>query len=97
MTADTLRAPEGESAAVGGGWATILWDDPVSPQGLVVRVLMRRLGHSRERATALMHQAERDGRAAVAHGTREAQEMHVAALHTEGLVATLEPMPGARA
>jgi ATP-dependent Clp protease adaptor protein ClpS len=97
MTADTLRAPESETAAIGGGWATILWDDPVSLQGFVVRVLMRRLGHSRERATALMHQAEREGRAAVAHGSREAQEMHVAALHAEGLVATLEPVPGAAA
>nr|WP_241429256.1 ATP-dependent Clp protease adaptor ClpS [Agrococcus sp. ARC_14] len=68
----------------------MLWDDPVTLQPYVVRVLMHRFGHSRDRAQELMEQAERDGRAAVAHGSREAQEMHVAGLHADGLVATLE-------
>lgn len=75
---------------LGGDWATMLWDDPVSLQTYVVRVLMRRFGHSPARAQELMELAERDGRTAVAHGSREEQEMHVAGLHADGLVATLE-------
>lgn len=71
-------------------WATILWDDEVTLQPYVVHVLMRRFGASRERAGELMELAQRDGRVAVAHGAREEQEMHVAGLHADGLLATLE-------
>lgn len=71
-------------------WSTLLWDDPVSLQSYVVHVLRRRLGLGRERAVELMLLAEHDGSAAVAHGPREEQEMLVAALHTDGLLATLE-------
>lgn len=75
---------------LGGDWATMLWDDPITLQPYVVRVLMRRFGYSRARAHELMALAERDGRTAVAHGAREEQEMHVAGLHADGLIATLE-------
>ena len=75
-------------------WATVIWDDPVTLRPYVLRVLMRRFGHSAARADELTAQAEREGRAAVAHGAREEQEMHVAGLHADGLVATLERMPG---
>ncbi|WP_072313240.1 ATP-dependent Clp protease adaptor ClpS [Agrococcus sp. Marseille-P2731] len=99
-----MRAADGETAtdaaagtsttpsesALGGEWSTMLWDDPVSLQPYVVRVLMRRFGYSRDRAHELMQLAERDGRTAVAQGSREEQEMHVAGLHADGLVATLE-------
>jgi ATP-dependent Clp protease adaptor protein ClpS len=71
-------------------WSTLLWDDPVTLQRHVVHVLQRRLGLSRERAAELMHLAERDGSTPVAHGPREEQEMLVAGLHADGLVATLE-------
>lgn len=71
-------------------WATILWNDEVTLQSYVVHVLVRRFGCSRERAGELMELAERDGRAAVARGAREEQEMHVAGLHADGLLATLE-------
>lgn len=94
MSADTAETQHVAATATGGEWATMLWDDPVTLQSYVVHVLMRRFGHSRERAHELMAQAERDGRAAVAHGAREEQEMHVAGLHADGLVATLERMPG---
>lgn len=86
--------PGQQEAPLGGSWATMLWDDPVSLQPYVVRVLMRRFGYSRERAQELMELAERDGRTAVAHGSREEQEMHVAGLHADGLVATLERVAG---
>lgn len=82
-------ARPGESK-LGGDWATMLWDDPITLQPYVVRVLMRRFGYSRARAHELMALAERDGRTAVAHGAREEQEMHVAGLHADGLIATLE-------
>lgn len=71
-------------------WATILWDDKITLQPYVVHVLERRFGASRERAAELMQLAQRDGRVAVAHGAREEQEMHVAGLHADGLLATLE-------
>lgn len=71
-------------------WATVLWDDEITLQPYVVRVLERRFGCSREGAQALMESAQRDGRAIVAQGSREEQEMHVAGLHGDGLLATLE-------
>lgn len=95
MTADTTEAPVVETTATGDDWATVLWDDPVTLRPYVVRVLMRRFGCSAERAEQLTATAEREGRAAVAHGAREEQEMHAAGLHADGLVATVERMPGA--
>ncbi|WP_405217337.1 ATP-dependent Clp protease adaptor ClpS [Agrococcus sp. Ld7] len=89
-TADADATAQSREAAVGGEWATMLWDDPITLQPYVVRVLMRRFGYSRARAHELMALAERDGRTAVAHGAREEQEMHVAGLHADGLIATLE-------
>ena len=71
-------------------WSTVLWDDEVTLQPYVVHVLMHRFGLARERALELMELAQRDGRAVVAHGSREEQEMHVAGLHGDGLLATLE-------
>ncbi|WP_347754002.1 ATP-dependent Clp protease adaptor ClpS [Agrococcus sp. ProA11] len=81
---------EPDDATLGAEWATMLWDDPITLQPYVVRVLMRRFGYSRARAHELMVLAERDGRTAVAHGAREEQEMHVVGLHADGLIATLE-------
>lgn len=83
-------AEEAREAPLGDDWATMLWDDPITLQPYVVRVLMRRFGYGRARASELMALAERDGRTAVAHGAREEQEMHVAGLHADGLIATLE-------
>ena len=77
-------------SAPGDEWATIVWDDEVTLQAYVVHVLVRRFGCSRERAHELMELAQRDGRAIVARGSREEQEMHVAGLHGDGLLATLE-------
>jgi ATP-dependent Clp protease adaptor protein ClpS len=77
-------------SASGDEWATILWDDEVTLQAYVGHVLMRRFGCSPERARELVQVAERDGRALVARGSREEQEMHVAGLHGDGLLATLE-------
>lgn len=71
-------------------WATILWDDEVTLQRYVVHMLMRRFGATREQAVELMERAQRDGRVAVARGAREEQEMHVAGMHADGLLATLE-------
>ena len=59
--------PDADTAArvhekpLGGDWATMLWDDPITLQPYVVRVLMRRFGYSRARAHELMALAERDG------------------------------------
>lgn len=85
-----------QEARLGDDWTTILWDDPVTLRPYVVRILIRRLGCTPAHAEQLTATAERDGRAAIAHGTREEQEMLVAGLHADGLMATLERMPGAR-
>ncbi len=74
-------------------WATVLWDDDVTLRAYVVHVLMRRFGCSRERARELIELAQRDGRTQVARGSREEQEMLVAGLHGDGLLATLERVP----
>lgn len=71
-------------------WSTILWDDEVTLQTYVVHMLMRRFGCTRAQARELMERAQRDGRVAVARGAREEQEMHVAGMHADGLLATLE-------
>lgn len=71
-------------------WQVIVWNDPVNLMSYVVWVLQKLFGYSRERATALMLQVHHEGRAVVAHGTREKAEADVARLHAHGLWATMQ-------
>jgi ATP-dependent Clp protease adaptor protein ClpS len=71
-------------------WIVIVWNDPVNLMSYVVFVLQKLFGYSREKATRLMLQVHREGKAAVSQGTREKAEADVARLHGHGLWATLE-------
>jgi len=71
-------------------WIVIVWNDPVNLMSYVVFVLQKLFGYSREKATRLMLQVHREGKAAVSEGTREKAEGDVARLHGYGLWATLE-------
>ncbi|MDP9445341.1 MAG: ATP-dependent Clp protease adapter ClpS [Actinomycetota bacterium] len=71
-------------------WITIVWNDPVNLMSYVTYVFCEYFGYPKEKAEKLMLQVHHDGKAVVAHGTREEMERDVAAMHGYGLWATLE-------
>ncbi len=71
-------------------WITIVWNDPVNLMSYVTYVFQKLFGYSREKATTLMLQVHREGRAVVSSGSREQMEHDVARLHAHGLWATLQ-------
>lgn len=71
-------------------WVLIVWDDPVNLMSYVVYVFQKHFGYSKDRATKLMFEVHNDGKAAVAHGSREEIEHHAQAMHSYGLWATME-------
>ncbi len=73
-----------------GGWVCLVWDDPVNLMSYVTHVFAVYFGYPREKAERLMLQVHREGRSAVATGTREEMERAVGAMHGFGLWATLE-------
>lgn len=71
-------------------WVVIVWNDPINLMSYVTYVLQKLFGYSLEKATELMLDVHRKGRAVVASGAREQAEMHVFRLHEHGLWATME-------
>ena len=71
-------------------WIVLVWNDPVNLMSYVVFVFQKLFGYSREKATRLMLQVHREGKAVVASGTREKCEADVARLHAHGLWATMQ-------
>lgn len=71
-------------------WVVVVWDDPVNTMNYVVHVFQRLFGFSREKATKLMLEVHNEGKAAVAHGTKEKAEHDVNRLHAYGLWATMQ-------
>jgi ATP-dependent Clp protease adaptor protein ClpS len=71
-------------------WVVIVWNDPVNLMSYVVFVFQKLFGYSREKATRLMMQVHKEGRAVVSDGTREKCEADVSRLHAHGLWATME-------
>ena len=71
-------------------WITIVWNDPINLMSYVTYVFQTLFGYSREKATTLMLDVHRKGRAVVSSGPREAMEFDVARLHAAGLWATLQ-------
>jgi ATP-dependent Clp protease adaptor protein ClpS len=89
MTAPAeVERPETEEI-VDRPWVTIVWNDPVNLMTYVTHVLMELFGYSRDKATELMLQVHREGRAVVSNGSREQMEADVARCHAKGLWATL--------
>ena len=71
-------------------WVTIVWNDPVNLMSYVTYVFQNYFGYSKEKATELMLDVHRKGRAVVSNGTREEMERDTAAMHEYGLWATFQ-------
>ena len=71
-------------------WVTIVWNDPVNLMSYVTYVFQTYFGDPKERATQLMLDVHRKGRAVVSNGTREEMERDTQALHEYGLWATFQ-------
>lgn len=71
-------------------WMTIVWNDPINLMSYVVYVLQTLFGYSKAKATKLMLDVHRKGKAVVSSGSREEMERDVEKLHTYGLWATLQ-------
>ena len=71
-------------------WITIVWNDPVNLMSYVTYVFMTYFLYDRDTAEKLMIDVHEEGRAVVSHGTREAMERDVTAMHGFGLWATLQ-------
>lgn len=71
-------------------WVTIVWNDPINLMSYVVYVFQTLFGYSKAKATKLMLDVHRKGRAVVSSGSREEMERDVERLHAYGLWATLQ-------
>ena len=72
-------------------WITVVHNDPVNLMSYVSYVFQTYFGFSPEKANRLMLDVHHEGRAVVSHGTREAMERDVQAMHGYGLWAPLRP------
>jgi ATP-dependent Clp protease adaptor protein ClpS len=72
-----------------GAWSTVVWNDPVNLMSYVAYVFQTYFGYPHERAERLMLQVHEGGSAVVSTGNRETMEVHVQAMHSYGLWATL--------
>jgi len=70
-------------------WVTVVWNDPVNLMSYVSYVFQTYFGYPHERAEGLMLQVHQGGSAVVSTGNRETMEVHVQAMHSYGLWATL--------
>ncbi len=90
-TPTSVREPDvNEAARSARPWATIVWDDPVNLMSYVTYVFQTLFGYEEAKATALMLDVHRKGKAAVSSGARERMEHDVTQLHAYGLWATLQ-------
>src|SRR3954452_21663316 len=71
-------------------WNLVVWNDPVNLMSYVTYVFRSYFGYSKEKATELMLDVHRKGRAVVSNGTREEMERDTAAMHEYGLWATFQ-------
>ena len=71
-------------------WVTIVWNDPVNLMSYVTYVFQKYFGYPEKKAEKLMMEVHEDGKSVVSHGTREAMERDVQAMHEYGLWATMD-------
>lgn len=90
MVAPAATPDVDERPAADRPWVTIVWNDPVNLMSYVTLVFQKLFGFSRQKATTLMLDVHRKGRATVSSGPRERMEHDVARLHAHGLWATLQ-------
>ena len=71
-------------------WVTIVWNDPINLMDYVTYVFQQVFGYSKQKATKLMLDVHRKGRAVVSSGGREEMERDVIRLQEYGLWATFQ-------
>jgi ATP-dependent Clp protease adaptor protein ClpS len=71
-------------------WVTIVWNDPVNLMSYVTYVFQTYFAYPKEKATQLMLDVHKKGRAVVSNGTREEMERDTQAMHEYGLWATFQ-------
>ncbi len=71
-------------------WICIVWNDPINLMSYVTYVFMTYFGYSKAKAEKLMMDVHNKGKAIVSTGSREAMERDVSAMHSYGLMSTLE-------
>jgi ATP-dependent Clp protease adaptor protein ClpS len=79
-----------ESVELDSAWNVIVHNDPVNLMSYVVKVFMKVLGFSQQRAETHMLEVHHKGRSVVWTGEREKAEMYVQQFHSYLLLATLE-------
>ena len=89
--AETARDAEVEElSATDVPWVVIVWNDPVNLMSYVSYVFQSYFGYSEAKANKLMLEVHRQGKSAVASGTREKAEQDTVAMHSFGLWATYQ-------
>jgi ATP-dependent Clp protease adaptor protein ClpS len=91
-TTERERVLEGvpdDDVRLARAWVVVVWNDPINLMTYVTWVFRKLFGYSEARAHELMLQVHLEGRAAVAHGTRERCEHDASRLHAHGLWATI--------
>lgn len=83
---------ESASTAVRSVWRTVVHDDSVNTMDYVTWVFRSYFRFPLSVARARMMQVHTQGRATVSSGARERMEVDVAAMHSYGLRATIEPV-----
>lgn len=78
------------SADIAPVWVCIVWNDPINLMSYVTYVFMTYFGYSKSKAEKLMMDVHTKGKALVNKGSREEMERDVSAMHSYGLMATLE-------
>ncbi len=84
------RPDLGEAVVPDVPWVTIVWNDPVNLMSYVTYVFQTYFGYSKEKATQLMLDVHRKGRAVVSNGTRDEMERDTQGMHEYGLWATFQ-------
>ena len=94
MNWDTIKGQWKQfSGKVKEKWGNLTDDDLTAINGQqdqLVGKLQERYGYTKEKATELMLDVHRKGRAVVSNGTREEMERDTAAMHEYGLWATFQ-------
>jgi len=90
MPTDTQHAHDlAHSTEAERVWETVVWDDPVNLMSYVTYVFQQHFGFTRQHAEELMLRVHHEGSASVAEGGRETMELHVEAMHSYGIWATV--------
>ena len=70
-------------------WLVIVWNDPINLMSYVTWVFQKLFNYPLAKATKLMLQVHKEGRAVVSSGAREKAELDCFRLHAHGLWATI--------